>query len=333
MPVDKKPKDSAFRQQRLKAWQPILTPKPVITAFFLVGAIFIIIGVIILTSSHAVWEKDFIYYDPANTSSPCKQGEGVAEPDCGISFTVDKDVPGPVYFYYRLTNFYQNHRLYVKSRNDAQLAGGTGLTYTDLSTCDPDISPDPNASGTDANVWLPCGLIASSMFNDSFVLNMVNTTINTTTAVNWTNDGIAWKSDLAAKFINPAEPQNGTWIPQLANTSTQTTQGYETPEFVVWMRTAGLPDFKKLNRIILNGLAKGTYQISIQNIFPVWQFNGTKHVVFSTTSWIGGKNDFLAWAYIVVGIICIIQAVLFLVRHVITPRKLGDPKYLDFGNK
>lgn len=29
----------------------------------------------------------------------------------------------PVYFYYQLANFYQNHRRYVKSRSDGQLRG------------------------------------------------------------------------------------------------------------------------------------------------------------------------------------------------------------------
>ena len=30
---------------------------------------------------------------------------------------------GPVYFYYYLENFFQNHRRYVKSRNDQQYLG------------------------------------------------------------------------------------------------------------------------------------------------------------------------------------------------------------------
>ena len=35
----------------------------------------------------------------------------------------DSDVKGPVYVYYQLDNFYQNHRRYVKSRDNSQLNG------------------------------------------------------------------------------------------------------------------------------------------------------------------------------------------------------------------
>jgi len=43
----------------------------------------------------------------------------------------------PVYFYYGINNFYQNHRWYVKSRSYDQLAGGLPK-LSDLSVdCDP----------------------------------------------------------------------------------------------------------------------------------------------------------------------------------------------------
>ena len=38
----------------------------------------------------------------------------------------------PVYFYYKLENFYQNHRRYVKSRNDDQLAGKVLTKFSQL---------------------------------------------------------------------------------------------------------------------------------------------------------------------------------------------------------
>jgi len=78
-------------------------------------------------------------------------------------------------------------------------------------------------------------------------------------------------------------------------------------------------------------LSPGTYQVEIANNYPVSGFDGRKFVVLSTTSWIGGKNPFLGWAYIVVGIICFLQGVLFGLKHAISPRKLGDTKYLDWN--
>lgn len=40
-----------------------------------------------------------------------------------VKFTIDEDVDGPIYVYYELQNFYQNHRRYVKSRSAYQLEG------------------------------------------------------------------------------------------------------------------------------------------------------------------------------------------------------------------
>ena len=68
----------------------------------------------------------------------------------------------------------------------------------------------------------------------------------------------------------------------------------------------------------------------VSNRFPVEMFKGKKYFVLSTTSWIGGQNFFLGYAYIVVGAICIALALGFLAKQLISPRKMGDAKYLTF---
>ena len=61
--------------------------------------------------------------------------------------------------YYGLTNYYQNHRRYVKSRDDDQLLGR--LSDTPSSDCHPfDKDPDKNNQPI-----APCGAIANSLFN------------------------------------------------------------------------------------------------------------------------------------------------------------------------
>ena len=50
------PNSSAFKQQTLKAWRPILTPKLVILLFALGGLIFIPVGVIVIGASNGVTE-------------------------------------------------------------------------------------------------------------------------------------------------------------------------------------------------------------------------------------------------------------------------------------
>ena len=69
--------------------------------------------------------------------------------------------------YYGLSNYYQNHRRYVKSRDDKQLGGATVTSVGDLdSNCDPYISDE---NGTTKIPYAPCGAIANSLFNGMFL--------------------------------------------------------------------------------------------------------------------------------------------------------------------
>ena len=72
-------------------------------------------------------------------------------------------IQGDVYIYYGLSNFYQNHRRYVKSRDDHQLLGSLDEVSNE---CDPfaRYSTDPNNSSAVKQV-VPCGAIANSLFN------------------------------------------------------------------------------------------------------------------------------------------------------------------------
>lgn len=83
--------------------------------------------------------------------------------------------------------------------------------------------------------------------------------------------------------------------------------------FIVWMRTAGLPNFRKLWGRIEGNLIPGSYTIQIQNNYDVSAYDGSKYFVMSTTNALGGKNYFLAICYIVVGSLCIVFAIIFLV--------------------
>ena len=70
--------------------------------------------------------------------------------------------------YYGLTNYYQNHRRYVKSRDDNQL-NGQETNPDSLSTdCKPyDKIGSGNESGSG---FAPCGAIANSLFNGKLYL-------------------------------------------------------------------------------------------------------------------------------------------------------------------
>lgn len=61
-------------------------------------------------------------------------------------------------------------------------------------------------------------------------------------------------------------------------------------------------------------------------------YQGKKSFVFTQLSVMGGHNDFLGILWLVVGGLCIVLAVVFLVTNFIKPRKLGDHTYLSWNN-
>ena len=110
--------------------------------------------------------------------------------------------------------------------------------------------------------------------------------------------------------------------------------------FQIWMRIAALPTFRKLwARNDHEVMRSGRYQVTANmsesctsciwltltpSDYPVKQFSGTKSIVISTVSWIGGKQPFLGWAYIAAAILCVVLGIAGLIRRLIKPRKLGD---------
>lgn len=81
--------------------------------------------------------------------------------------------------------------------------------------------------------------------------------------------------------------------------------------FIVWMRVAGLPTFRKLYAAYENGLDAGTYELTIQNNYDVSGWGGSKQFVIQTSNALGGQNYFLGGAFIVVGSLCITLSIIF----------------------
>ena len=283
---------SAFKQQKLPAWQPILTAGTVLPTFFLIGIAFIPIGFGLLLSSNQVKEKIINYTDCISEQYRPKKCSQVISEDimkqcnCLINFTLDEPFERDVYIYYGLTNFYQNHRRYVRSRDDKQLLGR--LTSNPSGDCYP--YADVEEGGV-RKVIVPCGAIANSMFNDSFTLSFMDKKRGaqagrgTFSIIKLTYTGIAWATDKSSKFRNPPEmsifekyahPPN--WrrpITQLDPTNPDN-NGLNNEALMVWMRTAALPSFRKLYARInhtvrddyTSSLPKGLYQVNIAYNYP-----------------------------------------------------------------
>ncbi|KAH0619500.1 hypothetical protein JD844_000162 [Phrynosoma platyrhinos] len=237
------------------------------------------------------------------------------------------DFPAPVCLYYQLSNYYQNNRRYSVSRDNEQLSGDSWALQNPITEC------QPYQKNTSGYPIAPCGSIANSLFNDTFSLYRILTD-GTKEPVHMDNRGISWWTDTNVMFRNP-EPVNkslalafkGTAKPPFwpypvydLGKGNPNNTGFVNEHFVVWMRTAALPTFRKLYSRIHQGnfsvgLPRGKYYLNITYNYPVLSFGGSKTVILSTLSWMGGKNSFLGIAYLVCGSACIVTGVVMLVVH------------------
>jgi hypothetical protein len=193
---------------------------------------------------------------------------------CILSIAIPNDIKPPILFYYRLTNFYQNHRRYVKSVDIDQLKG-KAKSAADINSGD----CTPLNTNEDNKPYYPCGLIANSMFNDTFdnfsISNLPNAPADGKQQFfNFTAHGTSWshEADLYGKTAYKADEVvpppfwKDQW-PEDGYNSTGLPDLHTWEQFQVWMRTAGLPTFSKLAQRSVDDtvMRAATYRLKIYN--------------------------------------------------------------------
>lgn len=367
-PKSRRPGDNAFRQQRLRAFNPVFTGKTVIPLLVLIAIIFVPLGAGMWYALHVVQDITIDYTQcenmatdswldiPSNyttfnfklkTAEPARAVWKLTSDEenledlrvCLVQFELVDDWKAPVYLFYRLRNFHANHRRYVKSYSEAQITGDAALL--DLIENASGQNCQPLFKGEDGRAIYPCGLIANSLFNDTFspILTLVNGSLDASD-YEMTGKGIAWGTDKnrfkKTKYNHTQIVPPPNWIKQFPNgyneTNVPDVSTWE--DFQNWMRPAALADFVKLRlRNDNDVLKKGIYEVQIGLHFPVIPYDGQKYLYLSQRLVIGGKNDFLGISWMVAGGICFILSMLLLVVNLVRPRKSGDVNLLSWNQE
>ncbi|KAK4166811.1 ligand-effect modulator 3 family [Cladorrhinum sp. PSN259] len=373
-----RPPNTAFRQQRMRAWQCVLTPKLIVTIFSILAAIYLGFGAYLTYLAYTVRDIT-VDYTKCLTEAPTGDPD-VIPPDniqahfsvkdenldplkstwkrevrnvsvadyhqdrdyCILEVRIPEDLKPTISFFYRLDNFYQNHRRYVNSFNAKQLLGDAvdGNTING-STC------DPLTHGLDKNgetkIIYPCGLVANSLFNDTYsdlvLLNSPGSSENET-KYEMSRKGIAWSG--TKDLYGPTKYTLDQIIPP-PNWEKRYKDGYteanpppnfkEDENFQNWMMLAAAPNFYKLAMKNDNDVMKaGIYRIEIENNWDATKYSGHKSIVLTTISTMGSRNIWPGIIFLIVGGICLILDVYFILSFFLwKPRKLGDPSYLSWN--
>ncbi|KAH6783112.1 ALA-interacting subunit 5 [Perilla frutescens var. hirtella] len=232
------------------------------------------------------YDEDCIPVDSSNPDAAYKKRIGFIQDDktdktCIRTLTIPKKMKHPIFVYYQLDQFYQNHRRYVKSRNDEQ--------YRNPSAGDHTGNCEPEARNSQDQPIVPCGLIAWSLFNDTYSLSRNDIALPINKKV------IAWESDKTHKFGSNVYPKNFQNKSQIGGGKLdESIPLSEQDDLLVWMRTAALPNFRKLY---------GRIETDLE------------------------VNE----VYIIVGGICLLIALAFIIVYLMKPRPLGDPSYLSWN--
>ncbi|OQR95099.1 protein kinase [Achlya hypogyna] len=286
---------------------------------------------------------------------------------CFVTIKLEKDFAADGHLFYELDPFYQNHRRLVASQQPSQLLDIWTQDSYGTTECEPLISATSDVcfgsvcNGTVRERELyPCGLVANTMFNDIFWLHSGSVPSGVSLGHSDMNSqGIA-RTFLTFNVVNPTLTLDlGTYLPIWNNpnfsriipapgaanppiitadytnsTAWTTTQppgvGLENEWFRVWIDIAATPSVRKLyGRIDKSKLLQGTtLTFAVQSNF--FAHEGTKAIVLAELGWFGSENRPLGVAFIVTGSLCAFAGLVFLVRALRNPRKLGDVSALKW---
>lgn len=266
-------------QQELRACNPMFEQHP-FPFFLAVGILHLIIAGVVFGCAFQVKEYTQRY------DNLCTNETSTVT----LTFDLGSTLSPPVYIYYELLGFYQNHFRFANSYSQDQMLG---RYVEDAESCKP-MRYSPYTNNTD--LVAPCGLMAVYFFNDSY--DVVSGGVFNEDDINWDGE----KGNLF-KPLSDEYSDEQRWMKNM----TRFPGEIQNPHFISWMRVANSPNFRKLWAKATTDVGP-TVEIDVSCNYPSFMFRGERRLVLLKPGGLGGHNWFLAYLNLVLGVVCVVLA-------------------------
>lgn len=287
-------------QQEIRGCHAMFDHRP--WKFFILLFIFYFCMGILLVATQIDFTEVKVRYD-----NKCSDGQTST-----ISLDIPKKLTGRKFFYYELHGFYQNHFRFEGSVDYAQLAGKYD---DDIRQCRPMEFDQEN------HVYAPCGLFPLFFFTDYYVLP---------SEYKFNETGISWAGEKEALFKGLSDKYTGKsrWM-KTGLQSVYFPGEISNEHFIVWMRTANNPTFKKLFSYTDEEIPVGQFNVTVTCNYPKQYYSGERYISLVRPCYFGGRNkvlyitNFVLSGFILIGI--------FIFRFCQSNRRVGYDQLKNDG--
>jgi len=328
--TSRKPSSGEFSQQAMPHFQNVLTWRRILWLALATGVLLLLLGILVKVKSNEVVQfsvqYDGKYRQPTGTSDSelfyqdCPLGNS-----CVFNVTVPEDMAPPIAVVYEVTPFYQNYYSYQTSVVFAQLTGDVVDENAVAKVC---ISK-PSRETSSGDAIFPCGLVATSVFND---------TIEFASEVDFNDDDprMTWDSDYD-RFQNPpdypTQPSNASWLYDRYPAVTDVARGVKSRRFVDWMFPSFFGYVRNPYGVIDSPLKKGKQlMIRINASFPVASLDAEKRFLLTTRNGLGGRHALLGSLLIFGSGVCFVLAIAVVAINKWCPRPAGKPRFRQLAH-
>lgn len=252
---------------------------------FVCTAIFIIIGALMVGAASSITEV-VVPYTHTNSA---------------MFFDVPADISGNVLVWYELPKVYMNQKRFIESKDTKVYPTLMSKVICDSASTlddarwrregDPAFLSMLNSTGEGS--FLPCGLVALSMFTDEFEFFKYGSGTWQRVAVDETNLAITLDSTALERKIIPATGGGSGGNYTIGGAVTWLRGGSFFEHFKVWYRSPASPHVRNLWATIKGGMTAGKYRVVFTQNSPIWTQDWgvpEKRVILSSSHTLGSSG-------------------------------------------